>query len=205
MERTGYHPLISASFAQCRNRRPQTRSVVFSNGGFLHSVPAGSFFFAGSQPPKTLLLKETFSQLQFIIGTGVSVTKQIRHMQYGKSPLTTDVLRLQRIRTKAALSNHRISLKTSRRFSPRCSPTRRHFQNRPLTKNRQPEHIFNGSRRHFSLPLRIRPLARQTNTHQDKRSTPSVSFHEKSDKENPSLPGGGFRPLHGRKPSSSSL
>ena len=200
--------------------------------------PGRFVFFRRFPAPKTLLLKETFSQLQFIIGTGVSVTKQIRHMQYGKSPLTTDVLRLQRIRTKAALSNHRISLKTSRRFSPRCSPTRRHFQNRPLTKNRQPkhifngsrdtslfrcsptrrhfqnrpltknrqpEHIFNGSRRHFSLPLRIRPLARQTNTHQDKRSTPSVSFHEKSDKENPSLPGGGFRPLHGRKPSSSSL
>ena len=58
-------------------------------------------FSAGSRPPpKTLLLKETFSQLQFIVSTGVSITKQIRHMQYGKSPLTTDVLRLQRIRTK---------------------------------------------------------------------------------------------------------
>ena len=58
-------------------------------------------FSAGSRPPqKTLLLKETFSQLQFIVSTGVSITKQIQHMRYGKSPLTTDVLRLQRIRTK---------------------------------------------------------------------------------------------------------
>ena len=79
------------------------------------------------------------------------------------------------------------------------------FRTGLLTKNRQPKHVFNGSRRRFSLSLRIRPLARQTNTHQDKRSTPPASFPGKSDKENPSLPGGGFRPLHGRKPSSSSL
>lgn len=32
----------------------------FSNGGFLHSVPAGSFFRRFPATPKTLLLKETF-------------------------------------------------------------------------------------------------------------------------------------------------
>ena len=238
MERTGYHPLISASFAQCRNRRPQTRSVVFSNGGFLHSVPAGSFFCRFPATPKNTPVKRNFFTIAIHCKHGcfnneTNTTHAIRQKSAdnGCTPIATDP-------DKTALSNHRVSLNPAVlslfRSSParrhfqnrpltknrqpeyvfngsrgtflfRRSPARRHFQNRPLTKNRQPKHVFNGSRRRFSLSLRIRPLARQTNTHQDKRSTPPASFPGKSDKENPSLPGGGFRPLHGRKPSSSFL
>ena len=205
MERTGYHPLISASFAQCRNRRPQTRSVVFSNGGFLHSVPAGSFFRRLPATPKNTPVKRNFFTIAIHCKHGcfnneTNTTHAIRQKSAdnGCTPIATDP-------DKTALSNHRVSLNPAVLSFFAAALPAGIFRTGLLTKNRQPKHVFNGSRRRFSLSLRIRPLARQTNTHQDKRSTPPASFPGKSDKENPSLPGGGFRPLHGRKPSSSSL
>ena len=205
MERTGYHPLISASFAQCRNRRPQTRSVVFSNGGFLHSVPAGSFFRRLPATPKNTPVKRNFFTIAIHCKHGcfnneTNTTHAIRQKSAdnGCTPIATDP-------DKTALSNHRVSLNPAvLSFFAAALPAEL-FRTGLLQRTAIRNIFFNDSRRRFSLSLRIRPLARQTNTHQDKRSTPSVSFHEKSDKENPSLPGGGFRPLHRRKPSSSSL
>ena len=149
MERTGYHPLISASFAQCRNRRPQTRSVVFSNGGFLHSVPAGSFFCRFPATPKNTPVKRNFFTIAIHCKHGcfnneTNTTHAIRQKSAdnGCTPIATDP-------DKTALSNHRVSLNPAVLSLFRSSPARRHFQNRPLTKNRQPEYVFNGSRGTF--------------------------------------------------------
>ncbi len=149
MERTGYHPLISASFAQCRNRRPQTRSVVFSNGGFLHSVPAGSFFRRFPATPKNTPVKRNFFTIAIHCKHGcfnneTNTTHAIRQKSAdnGCTPIATDP-------DKTALSNHRVSLNPAGTSLFRSSPARRHFQNRPLTKNRQPEYVFNGSRGTF--------------------------------------------------------
>ena len=125
MERTGYHPLISASFAQCRNRRPQTRSVVFSNGGFLHSVPAGSFFRRFPATPKNTPVKRNFFTIAIHCKHGcfnneTNTTHAIRQKSAdnGCTPIATDP-------DKTALSNHRVSLNPAGAFpfSPQpCLP-----------------------------------------------------------------------------------
>lgn len=171
----------------------------------IFTLRPGRFVFPPAPGPKKTPVKRNFFTIAIYCKHGcfsneTNTTHAIRQKSAdnGCTPIATDP-------DKTALSNHRVSLNPAVLSFFAAALPADVFRTGLLTKNRQPKHVFNGSRRRFSLSLRIRPLARQTNTHQDKRSTPPASFPGKSDKENPSLPGGGFRPLHGRKPSSSFL
>ena len=157
MERTGYHPLISASFAQCRNRRPQTRSVVFSNGGFLHSVPAGSFFRRLPATPKNTPVKRNFFTIAIHCKHGcfnneTNTTHAIRQKSAdnGCTPIATDP-------DKTALSNHRVSLNPAVLSFFAAALPADVFRTGLLTKNRQPKHVFNGSRRRFPFFAAVLP------------------------------------------------